>query len=160
MLMPITRGTGSLLAQDVDALVNTVNTQGVMGKGIALQFKRAWPAMFKEYAAACKRGEVTPGRMHVWPTGSLAGPRYIINFPTKRQWREPSRLDDIEAGLAALTEVVRDLGITSIAVPPLGCGNGGLSWADVEPRIVQSMEPLAGEVEVPLFRADRGAGGR
>ncbi len=149
--MPITRGTGNLLAQDVDALVNTVNTQGVMGKGIALQFKRAWPAMFKDYAAACKRGEVTPGRMHVWPTGSLTGPRYIINFPTKRHWREPSRLDDIEAGLAALAEIVRELGITSIAVPPLGCGNGGLSWADVEPRIVGSMAPLAGNVEVRLF---------
>src|SRR5664280_2319167 len=112
MPMPITRGTGNLLTQDVDALVNTVNTEGVMGKGIALQFKKAWPAMFKDYAAACRRHEVMPGRMHVWGTGSLTGPRYIINFPTKRHWRARSKITDIEAGLLDLTRVIRQLGIT------------------------------------------------
>lgn len=81
--MPITHGAGNLLTQDVDALVNTVNTQGVMGKGIALQFKRAWPEMFRAYRAACTRGEVTLGHMHVWETGLMTGPRFIINFPTK-----------------------------------------------------------------------------
>src|SRR5277367_3103926 len=103
MTMPITRGTGNLLKEDVDALVNTVNTQGIMGKGIALQFKKAWPAMFKSYEAACKRGEVTIGRMYVWETGSLTGPRYIINFPTKGHWRAGSKIADIESGLRDLT---------------------------------------------------------
>ncbi|HTX25901.1 MAG TPA: macro domain-containing protein [Streptosporangiaceae bacterium] len=154
--MPITRGTGNLLTQDADALVNTVNTEGIMGKGIALQFKKAWPAMFKDYEAACKRGEVTLGRMHVWETGSLAGPRYIINFPTKRHWRSRSKLVDIETGLQDLTRVIGELGIVSIAIPPLGCGNGGLDWRDVEPRILRALEPLAGTVGVRIF-APKGA---
>lgn len=156
MPMPITRGTGNLLTEDVDALVNTVNTEGIMGKGIALQFKKAWPAMFKDYEAACKRGEVTPGRMHIWETGSLTGPRYIINFPTKRHWRARSKLIDIETGLHDLTRVIRELSITSIAIPPLGCGNGGLDWREVEPRILRSLEPLAGAVDVRIF-APKGA---
>jgi O-acetyl-ADP-ribose deacetylase (regulator of RNase III) len=151
MPMPITRGAGNLLTQDVDALVNTVNTEGIMGKGIALQFKKAWPAMFKDYEAACKRGEVAVGHMHVWATGSLTGPRYIINFPTKRHWRARSRLIDIETGLHDLTRVIRDLGIRSVAIPPLGCGNGGLNWRDVEPRILTSLKPLAGAVDVLIF---------
>jgi O-acetyl-ADP-ribose deacetylase (regulator of RNase III) len=128
-----------------------VNTEGVMGKGIALQFKKAWPAMFKDYEAACRRGEVTPGCMHVWETGSLAGPRYIINFPTKRHWRGRSRLVDIETGLQDLARVIRELAITSIAIPPLGCGNGGLDWREVEPRILTALEPLATAVEVLIF---------
>lgn len=149
--MPIKIASGNLLTQDVDALVNTVNTQGVMGKGIALQFKRAWPAMFKEYAAACRRGEVTPGRMHVWATGALTGPRYIINFPTKRHWRSPSNLADIDAGLVDLARAIRELEIKSIAVPPLGCGNGGLDWREVEPRIVRALAPFADRVDVRIF---------
>lgn len=84
-------GTGNLLEADTDALVNTVNCAGVMGKGIALQFKKAWPAMFRAYQAAVRSGEVQPGRIHVWPTGSLHAPRYILNFPTKRHWRGRSR---------------------------------------------------------------------
>jgi O-acetyl-ADP-ribose deacetylase (regulator of RNase III) len=151
MSMPFTRGAGNLLTQDVDALVNTVNTEGIMGKGIALQFKKAWPAMFKDYEAACKRGEVTLGRMHVWETGSVTGPRYIINFPTKRHWRSRSELIDIETGLHDLTRVIRELGITSIAIPPLGCGNGGLDWREVEPRMLRSLEPLAGAVDIRMF---------
>lgn len=149
--MPITRGTGNLLTQDVDALVNTVNTEGIMGKGIALQFKKAWPAMFKDYEAACKRGEVTPGRMHVWETGSLTGPRYIINFPTKRHWRSRSKLTDIETGLQDLTRVISELSITSIAIPPLGCGNGGLDWREVEPRMLRALKPVAGTVDLRIF---------
>lgn len=118
--MPITRGTGNLLTEQVDALVNTVNTQGVMGKGIALQFKKAWPAMFRDYQAASKRGEIIPGRVHVWETGSLSGPRFIINFPTKRHWRAPSKLADIEAGLADLAEVIRSPGHHVDRDPPAG----------------------------------------
>jgi len=148
--MPIRRGTGNLLTQDVDALVNTVNTEGIMGKGIALQFKKAWPAMFKDYEAACKRGEVAVGHMHVWATGSLTGPRYIINFPTKGHWRARSKLVDIENGLEDLTRLIRKLGITSIAIPPLGCGNGGLDWREVEPRILRSLHPLADTVDIRI----------
>ncbi|WP_313023866.1 macro domain-containing protein [Mobilicoccus sp.] len=127
--------SGNLLADDADALVNTVNTVGVMGKGIALQFKRAYPEMFADYARAARAGRLETGRMHVWETGSLTGPRYIINFPTKRHWKAGSRMSDIEAGLDDLVRVVKELGIGSIAVPPLGCGNGGLEWGDVAPRI-------------------------
>ena len=113
----ISAGRGNLLDADVDALVNTVNTVGVMGKGLALQFKRAFPAMAKAYAEAAKRGDVQIGRMHVWRLDRLGGPRIVINFPTKRHWRSPSRLSDIEVGLDDLVRVIREEGITSIAVP-------------------------------------------
>lgn len=146
----ITEAQGNLLAARTEALVNTVNTQGVMGKGIALQFKRAFPSMFKDYASAAKRGELALGNMHVWPTQALEGPKYIINFPTKGHWRSPSRLHDIEIGLRDLVRVVRELNVTSIAVPPLGCGNGGLDWADVEPLIRNAFEALP-SVDVQLF---------
>lgn len=149
--MSITQGTGNLLTQDVEALVNTVNTQGVMGKGIALQFKKAWPEMYKDYAAACKRGEVVPGRMHVWETGQLSGPRFIINFPTKRHWRARSKLSDIAAGLKDLVEVIRSHGIASIAIPPLGCGNGGLNWDEVEPLIRDALSDMTDSLHVVLF---------
>lgn len=146
----ISESTGNLLEADVDALVNTVNTVGVMGKGLALQFRRAYPAMFAAYERAARAGEIQLGRMHVWPTGAATGPRYIINFPTKGHWRSRSQLRHIEAGLADLVRVVRELGITSLAVPPLGCGNGGLDWRDVEPRIRAALAPLD-DVRVLLF---------
>lgn len=125
---------GNLIRADADALVNTVNTVGVMGKGIALQFKRAYPKMFNDYKIATRRDEIRLGSMHVWETGQIR-PRYIINFPTKSHWRAASKLRDIEAGLVDLIRIVSDLSITSIAVPALGCGNGGLRWSDVEPLI-------------------------
>lgn len=134
--------TGNLLTADVDALVNTVNTVGVMGKGIALQFKNAYPQMFKAYAQAAKVGEVRLGQMHVWATGQLDGPRYIINFPTKGHWRSKSRLQDIDAGLTDLVAVIKHLEIRSIAIPPLGAGNGGLEWNQVEPRIRAALADL------------------
>lgn len=146
----IIEASGNLLRSDADALVNTVNTVGVMGKGIALQFRRAYPEMFASYAAAARAGDVSIGRMHVWETGSLTGPRFIINFPTKRHWRAPSRLADIDAGLKDLVGVVRDRHIGSIAIPPLGCGNGGLRWSEVEPIIRAAFEPLP-DVTVHLF---------
>lgn len=135
--MPVEHVTGNLLAAPVDALVNTVNCAGVMGKGIALQFKQAWPAMFWDYTEACRAGDVAPGRIHVWETRALLGPRYILNLPTKRHWRDASRLEDVEAGAVALVETLHKLQIPSVAVPPLGCGNGGLDWAVVRPRIVE-----------------------
>ncbi|ADB29303.1 Appr-1-p processing domain protein [Kribbella flavida DSM 17836] len=143
--------TGDLLRQDADALVNTVNTVGIMGKGIALQFKRAWPQMFEDYVAACERGEVQLGSMHVWTPDALPPPRYIINFPTKQHWRSRSRLSDIETGLQDLARTIADLNITSIALPPLGCGNGGLDWADVEPLIHSYLGPVAHKTDVRIF---------
>ena len=127
--------TGDIIAEDADALVNTVNCVGIMGRGIALQFKNAFPENFKAYAAACKRHEVQPGRMFVFETRQLTNPRYIINFPTKRHWRGRSRMEDIDAGLKALQAVIREKPIRSLALPPLGSGLGGLSWHEVRPRI-------------------------
>ena len=131
--------TGNILAEDVEALVNTVNCVGAMGRGIALQFKKAYKDNFDAYASACKRDEVRPGKMFVYETHRLTNPRYIINFPTKRHWRGKSRMEDIECGLTALAEVIRSRNIKSIAIPPLACGLGGLDWADVRPRIEQML---------------------
>lgn len=136
--------TGNILEDTAEALVNTVNTVGVMGKGIALQFKRRFPDNYEAYRRACKADGVEPGRMFVWPTGQLRGPEYIINFPTKRHWKGKSRIDDIEAGLRDLKRVVVDLQIGSLAVPPLGCGNGGLNWSNVRPLIDSYLSELEG----------------
>lgn len=142
---------GNLLEAPVEALVNAVNTQGIMGKGIALQFKQAFPQMFREYERACRAGEVRLGRMHVFDRGdSTSEPRWIINFPTKGHWRERSRLADIELGLEDLVATIRQLDIRSIAVPALGCGNGGLNWTDVRPRIETAFVKLP-HVNVLLF---------
>jgi len=146
----ITQAHGNLLEADVDALVNTVNTVGIMGKGIALQFKRAYPAMFKSYARAAKAGDLHLGRMHVWTTGAMAGPQFIINFPTKGHWRASSKLADIEQGLDNLVSVIGDLGIRSIAVPPLGCGNGGLDWSVVAPLIRSKLASIT-DLDVQLY---------
>jgi O-acetyl-ADP-ribose deacetylase (regulator of RNase III) len=142
--------TGDILAEDADALVNTVNCVGYMGRGIALQFRKAWPENFKAYAAACQRHEVQPGRMLVFETGRLTPPRYIINFPTKRHWRGKSRIEDIESGLKALVAEVKHRGIRSIAIPPLGSGLGGLDWREVRPRIERAMEALP-DVRIVVF---------
>jgi O-acetyl-ADP-ribose deacetylase (regulator of RNase III) len=144
---------GDILKADAEALVNTVNCVGFMGRGIAAQFKRAYPANFKVYEASCKRGEVQPGKMLIVETGQLTNPRWLINFPTKRHWRAGSRLEDIDAGLAALIADVRRLGIRSIAVPPLGCGLGGLAWSEVRPRIEAAFAELP-EVTALLFEPD------
>ncbi|MFD7893491.1 macro domain-containing protein [Streptomyces sp. NPDC059568] len=146
---------GNLLTAEVDALVNTVNTVGIMGKGIALQFKRAYPDNFVAYEKACTAGEVKPGFMHVHDRGVLAKPRYVVNFPTKRHWRSPSRLEDVRQGLQDLRRVIVDLRIRSIAVPPLGCGNGGLAWDDVHPLIITALGDLP-DVEVRVY-APQGA---
>src|SRR6187431_1687661 len=135
---------GDILRADVEALVNTVNCVGIMGRGVALQFKNAFPDNFKAYAAACSREEVQPGRMFVFETHSFTNPRYIINFPTKRHWRGKSRIEDIESGPAALVSEVQQRGITSIAIPPLGCGLGGLDWRDVRPLIERAFAALPG----------------
>jgi O-acetyl-ADP-ribose deacetylase (regulator of RNase III) len=141
---------GDILKADAEALVNTVNCVGVMGRGIALQFKHIFPDNFKAYAAACKQGEVQPGRMFVFETGQLTGPRYVINFPTKRHWRGKSRIEDIQAGLTALVGEIQAHGIHSIAIPPLGSGLGGLDWSEVRPLIEQVFADLP-EVEVLVY---------
>lgn len=141
---------GDILRADAEALVNTVNCVGVMGRGIALQFKKRFPGNFKEYKAACDRKELQPGKMLVHDLNSLFNPRYVVNFPTKRHWKGKSRMADIEAGLLALVEEVRKRNIHSIAIPPLGCGLGGLPWADVRARIEEAFEDV-NEVRVLLY---------
>lgn len=146
--------TGDILAEEVEALVNTVNCVGVMGRGIALQFKKAFPENFASYAAACKRGDVQPGRMYVVETGQFY-PSYIINFPTKRHWRGKSRMEDIDAGLIALAKEIRERGIRSIAIPPLGSGLGGLDWSKVRPRIESVLREF-GDLKVIVFEPGGG----
>lgn len=142
--------TGDLLEADAEALVNAVNCVGVMGRGLALQFKQAYPYNFEHYARACARKELAPGRMIVVETGRTANPRYIINFPTKRHWRHKSRIEDIESGMPALVAEIERLGIRSVALPALGCGLGGLAWADVHPLIERALGSVP-NVRVLLF---------
>lgn len=140
--------TGNLLDAKVDALVNTVNTVGVMGKGIALMFKEAFPENFRAYEAACRDKKVELGRMFVTKDSDMLGPRWIINFPTKSHWRFPSQLSWIEKGLVDLRRVIETEGISSIAIPPLGAGNGGLEWARVKPLIQRHLGDLDAEIVV------------
>lgn len=141
------RTRGNLLEADVEALVNTVNTVGVMGKGIALQFKKAFPDNFEAYKREFDAGRLEIGRVFVYQVGGITNPRYIINFPTKKHWRERSRIKFIREGLKSLVEAIRILNISSIAIPPLGCGNGGLHWDEVRPLIEEAM------AQVPDVRA-------
>ena len=146
----VTIKQGDLLKAQADALVNTVNCVGVMGKGIALQFKKAFPENYKAYKKACDRKQIVPGQVHVCDVGNLEQAHYIINFPTKNHWRGKSRMQDIESGLQSLVENIKRLQIKSIAIPPLGCGNGGLPWDQVRPKIEQAFTALP-DVEVFLF---------
>lgn len=180
--------TGNLLDAEVDALVNTVNTVGVMGKGIALDFKHAYPQNFSAYKRACDADQVKPGMMFVFdnckggtaerqPTAAVveavplpgfesepetgAGTdnrRWIINFPTKRHWRNSSRIEDIAEGLDDLREWIEHLQVRSVAMPPLGCGNGGLHWTDVRPLIEERLAGLSRDVTIHLFAPFEHAG--
>ncbi len=141
---------GDILKADADALVNTVNCVGIMGRGVALQFKKAFPTNFKAYEVACKANQVQPGTMFVHDLNHLYNPRFIINFPTKRHWKSNSRIEDIQSGLADLITVVQQQQIRSIAIPPLGCGLGGLNWEDVKPLITEAFQAVP-EVNVLLF---------
>ena len=142
--------TGNLLEADVEAVVNTINTVGVMGKGIALMFKERFPENFKAYEAACKRKEIAVGRMFVTESSELSGPRWIINFPTKAHWRSPSKLEWVRSGLQDLRRVIVENGIRSVAVPPLGSGNGGLDWREVRPLIEAALADLP-DVEAVVY---------
>lgn len=147
--------SGDILNADVEALVNTVNCVGIMGRGIALQFKNMFRENFEAYADACARNEVQPGKMFVFETRHLTNPRYIINFPTKRHWKGKSRIEDIEAGLKGLVNEVQRRGIKSVAIPPLGSGLGGLDWSEVKPLILEAAKELRG-VDVHVYEP-RGA---
>ncbi|WUI01503.1 macro domain-containing protein [Spirillospora sp. NBC_00431] len=142
----IVERAGDLLRDDARALVNPVNTAGVMGKGLALQFKRAFPAVFAAYAEACAKGRVSPGKVFCVP---VDGARWVLNFPTKRRWRSRSRLDDIESGLDDLARVLAELEIVSVAVPPLGHGHGGLDWGTVRALIAAKLG--SSDVDVRLY---------
>ena len=142
--------SGNLLEAQTEALVNTVNCMGIMGKGIALQFKQAFPDNFNDYSHACSKGKVRIGKMFVHRTNSMFHPKYIINFPTKRHWKAKSRLEDIELGLKDLVRIIKDLNIKSIAVPPLGSGLGGLNWEEVKSRILDALDNVP-DVRILLY---------
>jgi O-acetyl-ADP-ribose deacetylase (regulator of RNase III) len=141
---------GDILREDAEALINTVNCMGIMGRGIALQFKNAFPLNFNAYKKACKKNEMQPGKMFVFETEQLTNPRYIINFPTKRHWRGKSRMEDIEAGLEALVDTIHKYNIRSIAIPPLGSGLGGLEWSAVKPRVEMMLRSLV-DVHIIIY---------
>lgn len=133
---------GNIIVEDAEAIVNAVNCVGIMGRGLALQFKKSFPENFKAYAAACERKEVQPGSMFVYDTLKTSRPYYIINFPTKQHWRHKSRIEDIDSGLKALVQEIKDRRIRSIAIPAIGCGLGGLKWAQVQPRIAEALKDI------------------
>lgn len=141
----VVRASGNLFDSQAQTLVNAVNCVGIMGKGIAWQFKHRYPRMFLDYAARCKRGEVHLGEPYAFPVG---GGKLVLNFPTKGHWREASRLQDIVTGLEFLEGNYQQMGITSLAVPPLGCGNGGLAWREVGPVLRESLSRLSIPVEL------------
>lgn len=133
---------GNILEAETEALVNTVNTVGVMGKGIALMFREKFPDNYRAYRSACRAGEVGTGKMFLTERQALIGPKWIINFPTKRHWRHPSRLEWIREGLQDLRRILREKGIRSVAIPPLGCGNGRLDWPSVRAIIEEVLGDL------------------
>lgn len=137
---------GDLFDSDAQTLVNTVNTVGVMGKGVALEFKKRFPEMYDNYVQRCRRGQVHLGQPYLYRRGS---PPWILNFPTKDHWRSVSRLSDIVAGLDYLERHYRAWGIESLAVPPLGCGNGGLDWDVVGPTLHRHLRRL--DIPVSLY---------
>ena len=150
----ISEGKGNLLDANVEALVNTVNTVGVMGKGVALQFKIAFPDMFREYQKACRRHEVQIGKMFVYENHPLldskSNLKFIINFPTKVHWRDGSQLNYIKEGLKNLSQEIQSRGIKSIALPPLGCGMGGLNWIEVFPLINKTLKQIP-DIDVFIY---------
>lgn len=142
--------TGDILKANSEAIVNTVNCVGVMGRGIALQFKKAHPDNYRAYARACKEKKVVPGKMFIFVKEGLLGHQYIINFPTKRHWRGKSRIEDIESGLVDLVSVIKEYDIKSIAIPPIGSGLGGLQWEQVKELIERIFSSLS-DVKVVVF---------
>lgn len=141
---------GNILSANTEAIVNTVNCVGVMGRGIALQFKKSWPENFNLYKIACEKKEIQPGKMFIFETKQLTNPKFIINFPTKRHWKGASRIEDIDSGLIDLIDNIRQLSIKSIAIPPLGSGLGGLDWPIVRTKIEEAVSQL-NDVNVLIY---------
>ncbi|MCB4805632.1 O-acetyl-ADP-ribose deacetylase (regulator of RNase III) [Methylobacterium brachiatum] len=137
----------SLFESPAQTLVNTVNTVGVMGKGIAKEFKDRYPAMYAEYRRVCMNGELTIGRLQLW----RGNDHWILNFPTKTTWRQPSKIAYLERGLETFSKSYKQMGISSVAFPPLGCGNGNLDWWDVKPLMENFLQPL----EITVYIHDR-----
>jgi len=142
--------TGDIIKANTEAIVNTVNTVGVMGKGIALAFKKAFPDNYKIYKQVCKDKEFSIGDLLLTNTGQLI-PKYIINFPTKKHWRGRSKIEFVEIGMQELIKEINLKEIKSIAIPPLGCGNGGLDWNDVKPIILKNLESIGRKIEVVIY---------
>ena len=145
----ITFTTGNIFQSNAQAIVNTVNCVGVMGAGLALQFKKLYPANFTAYQRACGNKQVRPGQCFVHASTSTP-PEYIINFPTKRHWKDPSRMEDVQAGLKDLVGIIRSNNIQSIAIPPLGAGLGGLKWREVRALIESELGYLAERTDVRI----------
>lgn len=141
---------GNILESSSEALVNTVNTVGVMGKGIALSFKKSFPNVFDEYKKAVDTGEFQIGRVQIVSTGQLT-PKYVINFATKKHWRHPSKLQYVEEGLIDLKEKISVYNIKSISIPPLGCGNGKLNWNDVKPLMVNTLDEISDKTDIVIY---------
>jgi O-acetyl-ADP-ribose deacetylase (regulator of RNase III) len=155
VLLMIRFTEGNLLEAKAEALVNTVNTVGVMGKGIALMFREVFPENYRLYREACRNRKVKIGQIFATERRDfVSGPRWIVNFPTKEHWRSPSQLDWIRAGLVSLREFIQEHSIRSIALPPLGSGNGGLDWQDVRPLIVEALAPLQ-DVAIIVYEPTR-----
>ncbi len=150
----ITFKQGDIFTEDVQAIINPVNCVGVMGAGLALQFKNKFPANYQAYRKACQRGDLKPGTLFVHDQGQQSIPRYIINFPTKKHWKDASKLRDIEAGLQALFQETRARNIQSMSIPAIGAGLGGLDWKDVKPRIQNSLDSLT-EVAITILEPER-----
>ncbi len=129
---------GDIFKSPAQVLTNTVNCVGVMGKGVALEFKNRYPQMFNDYKARCDQGNVKPGQPYLWEDDSAQ----VLNFPTKRNWRDNSLFQDVEDGLKHLASSYEQMGIQSIAMPALGCGLGGLKWSEVQPLIVKHLGDL------------------
>lgn len=141
---------GDILNADAEALVNSVNCVGVMGRGIALQFKKAFPENYNLYKDVCDKNLLHPGKMLVHDMGRFENPRYIVNFPTKRHWKGKSRIEDIESGLEALIDVIKQYKIKSVAIPPLGSGLGGLNWQEVRLLIEKAFHDLT-DIHILLY---------
>lgn len=154
--MPLSFKSGDLFQERAEAIVNTVNCVGVMGKGVALEFKKRWPENFRAYKRLCDQGGLRPGKLFIFENADMFDPcgrRLLVNFPTKDHWREGSRLEFIEDGLDDLIEKIRRLRIRSVAMPPLGCGNGGLEWKTVKAILLRKLETIE-DAEIVVFQPD------
>jgi O-acetyl-ADP-ribose deacetylase (regulator of RNase III) len=143
---------GDILQSDCQAIINTVNTKGVMGKGLALLYRKKYPDMFTVYRRACLDNKVKTGSMHLWKVSNQD--KWVVNFPTKDHWRQPSQMEWIISGLQNLVEVVKEKGFTSIAIPPLGCGLGGLHWYLVKKEILKVCEESFTDLRVEIYEPE------